>query len=264
MQVRQVELLAVVVGARRGTVNVCACHGKVISLRVFAAYPYLTFNRLFGLVIAAVTRVYHTSFHWVFLLSEFNFLSFDGDKRKRKRDVIDPYISLNYRPSGVAARQCTSPLTGSAVPFKLLHEKDKDLICPRHLLYHLGTDFPYDFAILYTGEIACKYVLKTLLLVAHGAEYILVQNVGDKVGLHTTRIDYLFIVLAYVLEHIFDAVADFIDIVDGRKIASPEPLVEKAVLYALFPPAPLGAVIFVFLQFARHLSFRYVGEGVEV
>lgn len=38
-----------------------------------------------------------------------------------------------------------------------------------------------------------------------------------------------------------------IRVIDSREIASSEPLVEEAVLYALFPPVTLGTVIFVFL-----------------
>lgn len=116
-------------------------------------------------------------------------------------------------------------MTGSPVPFKILREKDKALICPRHLLYHLGTDLAYDFTLLYTGEVWGKYVLETLLFVAHGAEYIFVQNVRYEVSLHPPRIDYFFIVFAYILEHVFDAVGDFIGVIDSRKVAPAEALV---------------------------------------
>ena len=77
-------------------------------------------------------------------------------------------------------------------------------------------------------------------------------------------IDYLFVVFADVFEHILDAVRDFIGIIDRRKIASPEPLVKKAVLYTLFPSVPLGAVILMFFQLARHCTFGYVSKRVEV
>ena len=108
------------------------------------------------------------------------------------------YILLNYRPSRVAIRQCTSPLTGGAVPFKLLRKKDKDLIRPRHLLYHLGTDFANYLTLVYTGKIACKYVFEVVFLVAHRADDVFVHNVGYEVCLHSPRIDYFFIVLADV------------------------------------------------------------------
>ena len=76
--------------------------------------------------------------------------------------------------------------------------------------------------------------------------------------------DDFFIVLADVFEHILDAVSDFIGVFDRRKIAPSEPLVKETVLYALLPPVPLGAVIFMLFQFARHLTFRYVSKRVEV
>ena len=174
-----------------------------------------------------------------------------------------PYISLSYRPSRVA-KQCILPLTGSAVPFKLLQKKDKDLICPRHSIYHIGTDFAYDFALIYAGKIACKYIFEAVLFIAHGAEYIFVQDVGYEVCLHSPRIDYLFVIFAYVFEHVFYAVGNFMDVVYGVKIAPSELIIEKAVLYALLPPVPLGVVIFMLFQHAGHLFVRYVGKGVEV
>lgn len=45
------ELLAVVVGARRGTVYVCADDGNIISLRVFSAIAELALYGLLGLSI---------------------------------------------------------------------------------------------------------------------------------------------------------------------------------------------------------------------
>ena len=155
-------------------------------------------------------------------------------------------------------------LDGRCVSVYNLRTKDKNSICPRHLLYHLGTDFAHDLSVPDAGEIFGKYVFEALLLIAHGADDVLVQNVGYKVCFQPARVDYLFVVLAYVLQHIFNAVADFVDVVYRRKVAPPEPFVEEAVLDTLFPPVPLGAVIFVFLQFARHLSFGYVDERVKV
>ena len=59
------KCFAVVVGTRRGAVDVGADNDDAVSLREFPADPYLTFYRLFGLIIAAVACIDFCCFHVV-------------------------------------------------------------------------------------------------------------------------------------------------------------------------------------------------------
>ena len=102
--------------------------------------------------------------------------------------------------------------------------KDKRLICLRHFLNHFRADRTHDFAVCHTGKIRGKDILEPVFFVSHTAEDILVQNVRNDIDFQP--------LLADVFEHILDTVRDFIGVVDRREIIPPEPLVEKAILYA--------------------------------
>ena len=126
-------------------------------------------------------------------------------------------------------------LDGKGVSVYTSPPKDKRLVCLRHFLDHFRADRTHDFAVYHTGEVGGKDILKAVFFISHRAKYIPAQNVGHKVGFQSARIDDFFVVLADVFEHILDTVRDFIGVIDRRKIAPSEPLVEKAILYALFP-----------------------------
>ena len=134
-------------------------------------------------------------------------------------------------------------LDGKGVSVYTSPPKDKRLVCLRHFLDHFRADRTHDFAVRYTGEVICKDILEPVFFISRFAEYILVQNVGYKVGFQPARVHNFFIVLADIFEHLLDAVRDLIGVIDRREIAPAEPLVEETVLYALFPPVPLGTVI---------------------
>ena len=139
-----------------------------------------------------------------------------------------------------------------------------NLIRLRHFLDHFRADRTHNLAVRYTSEAAGKDILEPVFFISHLTEDVFVQNIGYKISFQSARIHDLLVVLADLFEHILDTVADLISVIYSREIAPPEPLVKETVLYALLPPVPLGAIIFMLFQFVRHLTFRYVSKRVEV
>ena len=191
------------------------------------------------------------------------FLSFDGDKINGNAEFFPLSVpSVTFRQGLPKAMHFT--LDGKGVFVYTLRPKDNFLICLRHFRDHFRADRAHNLAVRYTSKVGSKDILESVFLIPHATDDVLIQNIGHEIRFQSAGIDYLFVVFADVFEHILDAVRDFIGIIDRRKIASPEPLVEETVLYTLFPSVPLGAVILMFFQLARHGTFRDIGKCMEM
>ena len=88
------------------------------------------------------------------------------------------------------------------------------LIRLRHSFDHFGTHFAHDLTVHHTGKVAGKYVLKAVFLISHLAKDVAIQNVGYDIRFQTSRINYFFIVLADLFEHILNTVADLVRVAD--------------------------------------------------
>ena len=83
-----------------------------------------------------------------------------------------------------------------------------------HSFDHFGTHFAHDLTVYHTGKVAGKYVLESVFLISHLAKDVVIQNIRHDIRFQTPGINYFFIVLADIFEHILDAVADLKGIVD--------------------------------------------------
>ena len=146
--------------------------------------------------------------------------SFDGDKISGNAGFCPlSVLSVTFHQGLPKAMYFT--LGGKGVSVYTLRPKDNFLVCLRHSLDHFRADRAYNFAVCHTSEIGNKDILESVFFIPHATDDVLIQNIGHKIRFQPAGTDYLFVVLADVFEHIFNAVGDFIGIIDRRKSLRP-------------------------------------------